>query len=98
MELLRRVCPGLGDEGSKDDHLVVVVVRGGWGEGGPGAPPQGPTPPTPAPAAAIVSPYTDEPKSLVAAAAGGLAADGQLPPQQPPHGGAVSIQFSHMKI
>lgn len=29
MELLRRVCPGLGDEGSKDDHLVVVVVRGG---------------------------------------------------------------------
>jgi len=30
MELLRRVCPGLmKDEGSKDDHLVVVVVRGG---------------------------------------------------------------------
>ena len=47
MELLRRVCPGLmKDEGSKDDHLVVVVVRGGWGEGGPGAPPQGPAAPT----------------------------------------------------
>jgi len=29
MELLRRVSPGLTDEGSKDDHLVVVVVRGG---------------------------------------------------------------------
>jgi hypothetical protein len=35
MDLLRRVAPGLSDEGSKDDHLVVVVVRGGWGEGGP---------------------------------------------------------------
>ncbi len=34
MDLLRRVAPGLSDEGSKDDHLVVVVVRGGWGEGG----------------------------------------------------------------
>lgn len=29
MELLRRESPGLSDEGSKDDHLVVVVVRGG---------------------------------------------------------------------
>lgn len=29
MDLLRRVAPGLSDEGSKDDHLVVVVVRGG---------------------------------------------------------------------
>jgi len=28
-ELLRRVATGLGDEGAKDDHLVVVVVRGG---------------------------------------------------------------------
>jgi len=29
MDLLRRVAGGLSDEGSKDDHLVVVVVRGG---------------------------------------------------------------------
>jgi len=29
MELLRRVATDLTDEGSKDDHLVVVVVRGG---------------------------------------------------------------------
>merc|ERR1712025_460030 len=28
MELLRRVACNLTDEGSKDDHLVVVVVRG----------------------------------------------------------------------
>merc|ERR1719153_1274363 len=28
MELLRRVAGNLTDEGSKDDHLVVVVVRG----------------------------------------------------------------------
>jgi len=29
LELLRRVSPHLSDEGSKEDHLVVVVVRGG---------------------------------------------------------------------
>merc|ERR1712037_776904 len=29
MDLLRRVAGNLSDEGSKDDHLVVVVVRGG---------------------------------------------------------------------
>lgn len=29
LELLRRAAPGLCDEGGKDDHLVVVVVRGG---------------------------------------------------------------------
>ena len=29
MELLRRVATDLTDEGSKDDYLVVVVVRGG---------------------------------------------------------------------
>lgn len=34
MGLLRRESPGLSDEGSKDDHLVVVVVRGGWWDGG----------------------------------------------------------------
>jgi len=29
LDLLRRVSPSLSDEGSKEDHLVVVVVRGG---------------------------------------------------------------------
>jgi len=29
LDLLRRVSPNLSDEGSKEDHLVVVVVRGG---------------------------------------------------------------------
>ena len=29
LELLRRVAGDLSDEGSKDDHLVVVVVKGG---------------------------------------------------------------------
>jgi RNA-binding protein 15 len=29
MDLLRRVAGNLSDEGSKDEHLVVVVVRGG---------------------------------------------------------------------
>ena len=28
-DLLRRVAANLTDEGAKDDHLVVVVVRGG---------------------------------------------------------------------
>jgi len=31
LDLLRRVAGNLSDEGSKDDHLVVVVVRGGPG-------------------------------------------------------------------
>lgn len=29
LDLLRRVSGDLSDEGSKDDHLVVVVVKGG---------------------------------------------------------------------
>lgn len=28
-ELLKRTCPGLSEEGLKEDHLVIVVVRGG---------------------------------------------------------------------
>jgi len=29
LDLLRRVSPNLSDEGSKEDHMVIVVVRGG---------------------------------------------------------------------
>lgn len=28
-ELLKRTCPSLSDEGLKEDHLVIVVVKGG---------------------------------------------------------------------